>query len=169
MIVLGFVGQLAWTVENMYLNVFLYDTVSDDPTAIATMVAASVVTATVATLLIGSLSDRTGRRRVFIAAGYVLWGLSTAAFGLVTVDAVANLAPAARYDTPDRLGAAFARLHAEQIVPAIPRGLSATVYTQLSDVEDELNGLLTYDREVLKLPEDLVRAVNLRLTLDRTP
>ncbi|TXK36185.1 MFS transporter [Nonomuraea sp. C10] len=95
MIVLGFVGQLAWTVENMYLNVFLYDTISDDPTAIATMVAASAVTATVATLLIGSLSDRTGRRRVFIAAGYVLWGLSTAAFGLVTVDTVANLAPAA--------------------------------------------------------------------------
>ncbi len=74
-----------------------------------------------------------------------------------------------RYDTPERLGAAFARLHAEQIVPAIRRGLSATVYTQLSDVEDELNGLLTYDREVLKLPEDLVRAVNRRLTLGRAP
>ncbi|MEU8340680.1 Glycosyl hydrolases family 2, TIM barrel domain [Actinomadura meyerae] len=69
-----------------------------------------------------------------------------------------------RYDSPDRLGAAFARLHARQIAPAVPRGLSATVYTQLSDVEDELNGLLTYDREVCKLPEDLVRAVNARLT-----
>ncbi|MEU5994311.1 sugar-binding domain-containing protein [Spirillospora sp. NPDC047418] len=69
-----------------------------------------------------------------------------------------------RYDSAGRLGAAFARLHARQIVPAIPRGLSATVYTQLSDVEDELNGLLTYDREVCKLPEDLVRAVNARLT-----
>ncbi|GAA1898692.1 glycoside hydrolase family 2 protein [Actinomadura bangladeshensis] len=69
-----------------------------------------------------------------------------------------------RYDSAARLGAAFARLHAGQIVPAIPRGLSATVYTQLSDVEDELNGLLTYDREVCKLPEDLVRAVNARLT-----
>lgn len=70
-----------------------------------------------------------------------------------------------RYDTADRLGAAFTRLHATQIVPAIPRGLSATVYTQLSDVEDELNGLLTYDRETCKLPEDLVRAVNHRLRL----
>lgn len=69
-----------------------------------------------------------------------------------------------RYDSAARLGAAFARLHARQIVPAIPRGLGATVYTQLSDVEDELNGLLTYDREVCKLPEDLVRAVNARLT-----
>ncbi|CND71000.1 beta-galactosidase/beta-glucuronidase [Mycobacterium tuberculosis] len=69
-----------------------------------------------------------------------------------------------RYDSAARLGAAFARLHARQIVPAIPRGLGATVYTRLSDVEDELNGLLTYDREVCKLPEDLVRAVNARLT-----
>ena len=51
------------------------------------------------------------------------------------------------------------------IVPAIPRGLSATVYTQLSDVEDELNGLLTYDREVAKLPADLVRSVNAGLRL----
>ncbi|MGI5267634.1 MFS transporter [Nonomuraea sp. CA-218870] len=95
LVVLGFVGQVAWTVENMYLNVFLYDTISDDPTAIATMVAASAFAATLATLLVGALSDRTGRRRVFIAAGYVLWGLSTAAFGLVTVDTVAGLAPAA--------------------------------------------------------------------------
>ncbi|GAA0843269.1 MFS transporter [Streptosporangium amethystogenes subsp. fukuiense] len=95
LIVLGFAGQVAWTVENMYLNVFLYDTVSDDPGAIATMVAASAVTATVATLLVGALSDRVGRRRSFIAAGYVLWGLATAAFGFVTVDAVAAVAPAA--------------------------------------------------------------------------
>ncbi|TDC68650.1 glycoside hydrolase family 2 [Actinomadura sp. GC306] len=70
-----------------------------------------------------------------------------------------------RYDSAERLGAAFARLHAQQIVPAIPRGLSATVYTQLSDVEDELNGLLTYDRAVCKLPERLVRSVNARLRL----
>ncbi|MGI5327596.1 glycoside hydrolase family 2 protein [Actinomadura nitritigenes] len=69
-----------------------------------------------------------------------------------------------RYDSAERLGAAFERLHGEQVVPAIQRGLSATVYTQLSDVEDELNGLLTYDREVCKLPERLVRAVNARLT-----
>ncbi len=92
---LGFAGQVAWTVENMYLNVFLYDTVSDDPGAIATMVAASAATATVATLLVGALSDRAGHRRSFIAAGYVLWGLATAAFGFVTVDAVAAVAPAA--------------------------------------------------------------------------
>ncbi|MDP9862271.1 MULTISPECIES: MFS transporter [Streptosporangium] len=95
LIVLGSVGQVAWTVENMYLNVFVYDTISDDPGAIAAMVAASALAATLATMLIGALSDRAGRRRAFISAGYVLWGLVTAAFGFVTVDAVTGLVPAA--------------------------------------------------------------------------
>ena len=51
---------------------------------------------------------------------------------------------------------AFTRLHRD-LAADVPRGLSGTVYTQLSDVEDELNGLLTYDREVLKIGEDVVR------------
>jgi MFS family permease len=95
MVVLGLVGQMAWTVENMYLNVFVYDTVTDDPTIIATMVAASALTATLATLVFGALSDRVGRRRAFIAGGYVLWGVATAAFGYVTVDTVRGIAPVA--------------------------------------------------------------------------
>ncbi|MGW0433426.1 glycoside hydrolase family 2 protein [Micromonospora sp. NPDC003197] len=70
-----------------------------------------------------------------------------------------------RFASVGALGAAFSRLHTEQIVPAIARGLSATVYTQLSDVEDELNGLLSYDRKVVKLPEDLVREVNATLRI----
>ncbi|MEV6967792.1 sugar-binding domain-containing protein [Hamadaea sp. NPDC051192] len=70
-----------------------------------------------------------------------------------------------RFADAEAFGAAFRRLHAEQIAPAIARGLSATVYTQLSDVEDEVNGLLTYDRRVLKVPEDLVREVNGQLRL----
>ncbi len=61
-----------------------------------------------------------------------------------------------RERTPDDLAAAFTRLHRE-LAADVPRGLSGTVYTQLSDVEDELNGLLTYDREVLKIGEDVVR------------
>ena len=51
----------------------------------------------------------------------------------------------------------------EQILPAIPRGLCAAVYTQLTDVEDELNGIMTYDRRVVKLPEDPLRELNRRL------
>jgi hypothetical protein len=70
-----------------------------------------------------------------------------------------------RFGDAARLGAAFARLHLREIVPAIARGLSATVYSQLSDVEDELNGLLTYDREVLKLDADLIRSINDKLRL----
>ncbi|MGW4502218.1 glycoside hydrolase family 2 TIM barrel-domain containing protein [Micromonospora sp. NPDC004336] len=70
-----------------------------------------------------------------------------------------------RFTDAESLGEAFRRLHAEQIAPAVAAGLSATVYTQLSDVEDEVNGLLTYDRRVLKLPADLVREVNRRLRL----
>ena len=95
MVVLGLVGQMAWTVENMYLNVFVYDTVTDDPTIIATMVAASALTATLATLVFGALSDRVGRRRVFIAGGYLLWGVTTAAFGFLTVDTVRDVASVA--------------------------------------------------------------------------
>ena len=56
-ILIGFVGQLAWTIENMYFNVFLYNTISTDPNAIATMVAASAAAATITTLLMGALSD----------------------------------------------------------------------------------------------------------------
>ena len=49
------------------------------------------------------------------------------------------------------------------MLPQLARGLSALVYTQLTDVEEEVNGLFTYDRAVLKLPADRVRAINDRL------
>ncbi len=62
-----------------------------------------------------------------------------------------------REPTPGDLAESFHRLH-QALAADVGRGLSATVYTQLSDVEDELNGLLTYDREVLKIDADLVRA-----------
>ncbi|WP_262849676.1 MFS transporter [Mumia quercus] len=92
-VVLGLTGQLAWTVENMYLNVFVYDTITDSPTALASLVALSACAATLATLLAGAASDRTGRRREFIALGYVLWGACTASFGLVGVDTAASMLP----------------------------------------------------------------------------
>lgn len=91
-VVLGLVGQLAWTVENMYLNVFVYDTITADPTVIATLVAASAVAATLATMLVGAWSDRARTRRPFIAVGYVLWGLTTATFGFVQPSAGADAA-----------------------------------------------------------------------------
>ena len=57
----------------------------------------------------------------------------------------------------------FSRLYEREVLPAVPRGLCASVYTQLSDVEDELNGLMTYDRRVVKLDADEVRELNERL------
>lgn len=47
-------------------------------------------------------------------------------------------------------------LYDGQIRPAVKKGLSAAVYTQLTDVEGELNGLITYDRRELKIPADAV-------------
>lgn len=95
-ILIGLVGQFAWTIENMYFNVFLYNTISTDPRAIAAMVAASAAAATVTTLLMGALSDRVGRRKPFICAGYVLWGISTMVFGFISVEGVAAWAGTAR-------------------------------------------------------------------------
>ncbi|MEA4946042.1 MAG: MFS transporter [Oscillospiraceae bacterium] len=95
LLLVGLFGQFAWTIENMYFNVYLYNTISTDPGYIASMVAWSAGAATVTTLLMGALSDRVGRRKVFICCGYILWGLSTAAFGYITVDNAAKLFPAA--------------------------------------------------------------------------
>lgn len=95
LILVGLFAQFAWTIENMYFNVFLYNTISTDPDYIARMVAWSAVAATVTTLLMGALSDRVGKRKVFICAGYMLWGLSTAAFGYITKENAARLFPAA--------------------------------------------------------------------------
>ena len=46
---------------------------------------------------------------------------------------------------------AFIKLYESEIEPLVPLGVSALVYTQLTDVEDETNGIMTYDREVVKL------------------
>ena len=95
LILVGLVGQLAWTIENMYFNVYLYNTISTDPGYISAMVGWSAAAATLTTLFMGALSDRLGKRKAFICAGYILWGMSTAAFGFVTVDNAAKLFPAA--------------------------------------------------------------------------
>ena len=48
----------------------------------------------------------------------------------------------------------------KSVLPNIEKGLSAVIYTQLSDVEEEVNGILTYDRKFLKLDVDTVRDLN---------
>jgi MFS family permease len=86
-ILLGLSGQIAWGIENSWFNTFVYDTLTPDPRPVAWMVAVSAITATLTTLFMGTLSDRTrlrmGRRKPYILFGYILWGLATALFPTV--------------------------------------------------------------------------------------
>lgn len=81
--IFSLMGQVAWVIENMYLNVFIYEKFSASPDDIAAMVAASAITATLTTVFMGALSDRIGKRRLFICGGYILWGLSIFSFVIV--------------------------------------------------------------------------------------
>ena len=94
LVIFGLTGQVAWVVENMYFNVFLYQMFHASAEAISAMVAASAISATVTTLLIGALSDKVGRRKAFICGGYILWGLSIAAFALIRVEYLSVWFPA---------------------------------------------------------------------------
>ena len=86
-------GQIAWVVENMYFNVFIYKMFNASAEAISTMVAASAVAATVTTAIIGALSDKIGKRKLFICGGYILWGISICSFALIRLDVIGALFP----------------------------------------------------------------------------
>ena len=86
-------GQVAWTVENMYFNVFIYKMFHASASEISLMVAASAVAATVTTLLIGALSDKLGKRKIFICGGYIAWGITIWSFSLVRMDVIEGLFP----------------------------------------------------------------------------
>ena len=87
-------GQIAWVVENMYFNVFIYKMFQATASQISAMVSASAIAATVTTVLVGALSDKVGKRKIFICAGYILWGISILAFSLVRIDVIEGLFPA---------------------------------------------------------------------------
>lgn len=69
------------------------------------------------------------------------------------------------YNSKESLTKAYKRLFEKTIIPQIPTGLSAAVYTQVTDVEDELNGLLTYDRKVIKIDVDVLKEINRKVKL----
>lgn len=96
LIIIGFAGQLAWMLENMYLNVYLYNELGGSPQDIAWMVALSAITATITTLVMGSISDKVGKRKPFIVVGYLIWGVSVMAFSLINHDVVAKFVPVGR-------------------------------------------------------------------------
>ena len=93
--IFSLVGQVAWVVENMYLNVFIYQMFHASAEKISQMVSLSAITATVTTLLMGALSDKLGKRKVFICFGYILWGISIWLFALIRMDVIQGLFPAA--------------------------------------------------------------------------
>ncbi len=93
--VFSLIGQVAWIVENMYLNVFIYKMFNASAGAISAMVAASAVAATLTTILIGALSDKIGKRKLFICGGYVLWGLSIFCFVFIRTDVIGAIFPMA--------------------------------------------------------------------------
>ena len=86
LIIFSLVGQVAWVMENMYLNVFIYKEFGASASAISAMVGASSVAATVTTLLIGALSDKLGKRKLFICGGYLCWGVSIWAFAALRME-----------------------------------------------------------------------------------
>ena len=93
LVIFSLVGQIAWVMENMYFNVFIYKMFGASAEAISGMVAASAVAATVTTLLVGAFSDKIGKRKLFICGGYILWGISILSFSLVRVDIIGKLFP----------------------------------------------------------------------------
>ena len=91
LILFGLLGQIAWSVENMYFNLFVFDTVSTNLDAITLMVQLSGITATVVTLVAGVFSDKIGNRRHLISYGYIIWGVTVALFGFISPQLVGSL------------------------------------------------------------------------------
>ena len=99
----SFIGSIAWNVENMYFNTFLYNSVyagtsaaaqagtMAPTTAISRMVALSAIAAVLTTFVMGTLSDKLKNRKAFISIGYIVWGVITALFGFITEENVAAL------------------------------------------------------------------------------
>ncbi|MBE6537742.1 MAG: MFS transporter, partial [Ruminococcaceae bacterium] len=86
LVIFSLAGQIAWVVENMYFNVFIYKMFNASASEISLMVSLSAVSATVTTLTIGALSDKLGKRKAFICFGYILWGISILSFALIRSD-----------------------------------------------------------------------------------
>ncbi len=102
-IIFSFMGGVAWNLENMYFNTFLYGSIYEGvsayalenvmapTTAISRMVALSAITAVVTTFIMGTLSEKMKKRKIFISAGYMIWGVITAAFGFISKENIAVL------------------------------------------------------------------------------
>ena len=102
-VIFSLMGGIAWNLENMYFNTFLYGSiyggvseaalagVMAPTTAISRMVALSAITAVVTTFIMGTLSEKMKKRKAFISVGYIIWGVITAAFGFISKENVAAI------------------------------------------------------------------------------
>ena len=65
-----------------------------------------------------------------------------------------------KFKTKEAFVSAIKKLYLSKLLPLIKKGLSAAIYTQVSDVEEEINGLVTYDRKIVKIPPEEMKALN---------
>ena len=65
-----------------------------------------------------------------------------------------------KFKKQEDLCAALEKLYLKKLLPLIKKGLCGCIYTQVSDVEEEINGLVTYDRKVIKVPPDFMAKLN---------
>lgn len=89
-ILFGFMGQVAWAVENQFFNVYL-TSVGGNMHDITVMIGVSAIVAFLTTLFMGSFSDKINKRKIFICAGYILWGLTVIAFAFLNPDYISKL------------------------------------------------------------------------------
>ena len=91
LLLFGTIGQIAWSVENMYFNLFVYEEVAPNLDTVTLMVQLSGIAATLVTLIAGTVSDKLGNRRSFISVGYIIWGVTVALFGCTSPDIVSSV------------------------------------------------------------------------------
>ena len=91
LLLFGTIGQIAWSVENMYFNLFVYEQVAPNLDTVTLMVQLSGIAATLVTLIAGTVSDKVGNRRSFISIGYLIWGVTVALFGCTSPDIVGSI------------------------------------------------------------------------------
>ena len=90
LIMFGFMGQVAWAVENNFFNLYMLK-IGGDMHDISIMIGVSAVVAFLTTLFMGSLSDKINKRKIFICAGYILWGLTVISFAIINPEFIAKI------------------------------------------------------------------------------
>lgn len=90
LIMFGFMGQVAWAVENNFFNLYMLK-IGGDMHDISVMIGVSAVVAFLTTLFMGSLSDKINKRKIFICAGYILWGLTVISFAVINPEFIAKI------------------------------------------------------------------------------